>query len=305
MGSLSLEMGMRQLRFEFQSDGDSLIGILYTPDGAPKGVAVTTGPLTSVKEQAAGAYAQALAKRGYAALSFDHRTFGESGGTPRQFENPQGKAQDIRAAVAALAKNQLLADLPVFGVGVCAGGGYMALAVANEPRFRAFAGIAGVYADAAQTQRWLGDKYQAAIGRARAAEQRWRETGKAETIPAVSADNGDVAMPLTEAYEYYGTARGAVTNYVNGFAVQSRAYTLPFDVQRLASTFRVPTLLIHSENALMPALAKKFYAALPGTKQQIWLQSKGQIDFYDDPHLIDPSADGIARFFSEQSTQGR
>jgi len=109
-------------------------------------------------------------------------------------------------------------------------------------------------------------------------------------------------MPLTEAYEYYGTPRGAVPNYVNGFAVQSRAYTLPFDVQELASSLHAPTIMIHSENALMPALAKRFFAAVPGKKQEVWMQSKGQIDFYDDHRLIDPSADVIAGFFEAEGT---
>jgi fermentation-respiration switch protein FrsA (DUF1100 family) len=288
---------MQQERFEFRSAGEVLIGNLFLPSEAPQGVVVTTGPLTSVKEQAPGVYAQALARRGYAALAFDHRTFGESGGKPRQFESPQGKANDIRGAVSALSKDKRLVDLPMFAVGVCAGGGYMALAAASEARFRAFAGVAGVYPDAAQTKAWLGDKFQPSIDRARAAERRWRETGEVETIPAVAADNGDVAMPLTEAYEYYGTLRGAVANYVNGFAVQSRAYTLPFDVQTLATTLRVPTIMIHSEKALMPVLAKRFFTALPGPKQQHWLDSNGQIDFYDDPRLIEPAADSIARFF--------
>ena len=288
---------MRQERFEFRSAGDALVGNLYVPDDAPKAVVVTTGPLTSVKEQASGVYAQALAKRGYATLAFDHRTFGESGGAPRQFESPQGKANDVREALTALSKDKRTGGLPMFAVGVCAGGGYMALAVAKESRVRAFAGIAGVYSDAAQTKAMFGDSYQPAIDRARAAERRWKETGEAETIPAVGPDNGDVAMPLTEAYEYYGTKRGAVANYVNGFAVQSRAYTLPFDVQVLAASFHVPTIMIHSDNALMPALAKRFYETLPGVKEQCWLQSKGQIDFYDDPRLIEPSADRVARFF--------
>jgi hypothetical protein len=140
--------------------------------------------------------------------------------------------------------------------------------VANGLPIRAFAGIAGVYPSAAQTKGWRGANYEAAIDRARTAEQRWRETGQAETIPAVDADNGDVAMPLSEAYEYYGTPRGAVPNYVNGFAVQSRAYTLPFDVQELAPSLRAPTIMIHSENALMPALAKSFFAALPGKRRK-------------------------------------
>jgi hypothetical protein len=101
-------------------------------------------------------------------------------------------------------------------------------------------------------------------------------------------------MPLDEAYEYYGTARGAVPNYVNAFAVLSRNDTLPYDAQSAAARIRVPTLMVHSEKALAPALARKFFEGLAGAKSQHWLESKGQIDFYDDPRLIEPSADLLA-----------
>jgi hypothetical protein len=97
----------------------------------------------------------------------------------------------------------------------------MVRAVAEDPRFRAFAGVAGVYTDNAKTKARMGDAYQATIERGRAAERNWRQTGEAETIPAVAPDGGDVAMPLREAYEFYGTSRGGVPNYVNGYAVQS------------------------------------------------------------------------------------
>jgi hypothetical protein len=151
----------------------------------------------------------------------------------------------------------------------------------------------------AVTKAWLGDKYQAAIDRAKMAEERWRETGLAETIPAVAPDNGDVAMPLTEAYEYHGTPRGALPNYVNGFAVQSRAYTLPFDIQTRARDIDVPTIIIHSENALAPGLAHRFFASLVSQQRELWLESKGQIDFYDDAQLIEPAADAIGEFFAD------
>ncbi len=289
---------MTRSRFTFTSGGADLVGTLFTPDGASKGLVVTTGPLTSVKEQAAGVYAQAMAARGYTALAFDHRTFGESGGLPRQFENPYAKAEDVTAAVTALLARPELAGLKVYGVGVCAGGGYMAQAVANDPRFSGFAGVAGVYSDREQTKAWMGDGYEAAIARARRALERFNATGEAETIPAVAPDLGDVAMPLLEAYEYYGTPRGQVPNYVNGFAVQSRLYTLDFDVQTLAPAITVPTLIVHSEKALMPALAKSFYERLTTRKAQLWLTSQGQIDFYDDPRLIGESTDAIDAFFS-------
>ncbi|MCV0395718.1 MAG: alpha/beta fold hydrolase [Rhizobiaceae bacterium] len=288
---------MREERFSFQSRGEPMVGTLYRPDGEAHGAVVTTGPLTSVKEQASGAYARALAERGYAALAFDHRGFGQSGGLPRQFETPQGKAADIAEAITALSQDERTAGLRAFAVGICAGGGYMAQAVANDWRVRGFAGVAGVYPNADQTRSWMGDGYQRAIDRARAAEKRWRETGYVETIPAVAPDNGDVAMPLTEAYEFYGTQRGTVPNYVNGFAVQSRAYTLPFDVQRIAGDIRAPTIVVHSEKALAPSLAHRFFDALTVEKEELWLQSQGQIDFYDDAELIGPAADAIDNFF--------
>src|SRR4029434_4464753 len=99
--------------FEFTCDGDRLVGVLYLPDDDPRAALVTTGPLTSVKEQAAGAYARALAERGFASLAFDHRTFGESEGRPRQFENPVAKIADIRAAAAALQAEPSTHGLPV------------------------------------------------------------------------------------------------------------------------------------------------------------------------------------------------
>ena len=228
----------------------------------PVGIVIDVGPLTSVKEQATGTYAQAMAERGYAALAFDYRTFGESDGQPRQFENPEANIEDIRNAATALLADDRLTGLPLFGLGICFGAGPMVRAVGEDSRFRAFAGVAGVYTDGAKTEASMGDAYQAAIDRGRAAERKWRETGEAETIPAVAPDGGDVAMPLREAYEFYGTPRGQVPNYVNGYAVQSSAYTVPFDARGAADTIDVPILIVHSEEALAPGLAHDFFAAV-------------------------------------------
>jgi len=282
--------------FEFRSGGELLQGNLFLPDGDPQAALVLTGPLTSVKEQASGAHARALSERGFAALAFDHRYFGESGGQPRQFENPRAKIEDIRAALAALRESAHTRDLPMAAVGVCAGAGYMAAAVAEEPGFQAFAGIAGYYS--AATPESIAAS-QPRIERGRAAERKWRETGIAETIPAVAADGGDVGMPLREAFEFYGTPRGAVPNYVNGFAVQSIAYTTPFDVVGTAPAIKVPTLVVHSEKALAPPLARRFIAGLRAPHRELWLTSVGQIDFYDDPLLIGRAADAVAAFFLE------
>jgi uncharacterized protein len=284
-------------RFAFQSEGETLLGNLFLPEREkPAAVVVAVGPLTSVKEQAPGTYAQAMAERGYAALAFDYRYFGESGGLPRQFENPQANIEDIKNAVTALLADDRLSGLPVFGLGICFGAGPMVRSVAEDSRFRAFAGVAGVFTDHAKTVARMGEAYQARIDRGRAAERKWRETGEAETIPAVAPDGGDVAMPLREAYEFYGTPRGGVSNYVNGYAVQSLAYSLPFDALGAADTLEVPVLIVHSEQALTPDLAHAFYSGVKSPKHELWLESQGQIDFYDDPKLVNSAADAVAAF---------
>jgi hypothetical protein len=54
-------------------------------------------------------------------------------------------------------------------------------------------------------------------------------------------------MPLREAYEFYGTPRGKVSNYVNRYAVQSLADSLPFDARGAADVIDVPVIIVHSE----------------------------------------------------------
>jgi fermentation-respiration switch protein FrsA (DUF1100 family) len=237
-----------------------------------------------------------MAERGYGALAFDYRYFGESGGRLRQFENPDANIEDIKNAATALLADDRLTNLPLFGLGICFGAGPMVRAVAEDRRFRAFAGVAGVYTDNGKTEARMGAAYQATIERGRAADREWRETGEAGTIPAVAPDGGDVAMPLREAYEFYGTPRGQVPNYVNGYAVQSLAHSLPFDARTAAGVLEVPVLIVHSEKALAPDLAHAFYSAVTSPKHELWLQSQGQIDFYDDPKLTSPAADAVAAF---------
>lgn len=82
----------------------------------------------------------------------------------------------------------------------------------------------------------------------------------------------------------------------NGYAVQSSAYMLPFDARGAAEVIGVPVMMVHSEQALAPDLARAFYAAVTASKQELWLRSRGQIDFYDDPRLIAPATDAVAAF---------
>lgn len=283
-------------RVSFPVDGVPVVGIYRRPEGgADLAALVFLGPLTSVKEQVPGHYAEALARRGFATLAIDNRHFGESGGAPRQYEHPGRKVEDVQGAIDWLGARPEVDVLRTGAVGVCAGAGYMSGAVAADPRIKAFGAVAGFYHSAAMQKQWMGDRYDAALDRARKAREAFEATGECEQIPAVG--KGDVAMPLDEAFEYYGTPRGAHPNYTNAFAVMSREHTLPWDAQGKAPAITVPTLMIHSEKALAPGLARSFFDALGGPKADQWMASQGQIDFYDDPALIEPAADALAAHF--------
>src|SRR5687768_17178020 len=71
-------------RVTFTSEGETLVGHLHLPATYRAGdrlpAVLVAGSWTTVKEQMADLYARRLAEKGFAALSFDYRFYGESGG---------------------------------------------------------------------------------------------------------------------------------------------------------------------------------------------------------------------------------
>ena len=69
---------------------------MYEPKGADgklPAIAVC-GPFGAVKEQAAGLYAQTMAKSGFLTIAFDPSFTGESGGQPRYVASPDINTED-------------------------------------------------------------------------------------------------------------------------------------------------------------------------------------------------------------------
>lgn len=285
-------MSVKAIEFEVQ--GSRLRAHLHLPrERARHPAVVVGGPMTSVKEQVTGVYAEALARRGIAALSIDPRHFGESEGEPRQYENYNHKIADYRTALDVLAERAEVDSERIGAVGVCLGVGYIFHAAEDHPRVKALAGVAGYYRDVPAMRARDPAGFDARVEQGRQARVHYERTGESLSIPAV-AKEGDAAMTLDSTYDYYGTPRAAVANYTNAFAVMSREHFLTFDVQSAAPRAAAPVLMVHGENALSPHWARAFYDALPVEKTLRWLDGASQTDFYDQPHLVEPAADLIA-----------
>ncbi|WP_262403640.1 alpha/beta hydrolase [Actinomadura sp. CNU-125] len=195
----------------FSSEGVSLTGNLFVPDGdAPAPGIVVAGTWTSVKELMADRYAERLADRGYAALSFDFTGFGESGGEPRDVESPDLKIQDIRNAVTFLAGHPAVDGARLGALGVCAAAMYMSAAAADDPRVRSLALVAPWLHDAELcAENYGGDAGVAdKISAAEKARARYRETGEVEYVPMVSGSDPRAALPM-EVDFYLNPDRGA------------------------------------------------------------------------------------------------
>ncbi|WP_329461322.1 alpha/beta hydrolase [Streptomyces sp. NBC_01431] len=135
-------------RISFAGEGAELVGNLFLPDpsgtddATPLQGVVVAGTWTSVKEQMADRYAEELARRGYAALSFDFTGYGESAGEPRDYESPQLKVQDLSAAADFLTGHPAVDDGQLGVLGVCAGAMYVSALAAEDPRVRSLALVA-------------------------------------------------------------------------------------------------------------------------------------------------------------------
>jgi fermentation-respiration switch protein FrsA (DUF1100 family) len=168
---------------------------------------------------------------------------------------------------------------------------------------RALGAIAGYYRDPNELREKDSAGFLAKVEEGRMARALFESTGELRIVPAVALQ-GDAAMTLPDTYDYYGTRRAAVANYRNAFAVMSREHFLPFDVQAAAAELTVPLAMVHSENALSPTWARRFFERVRAPKTLEFLESKNQVDFYDEPRLVRAATDRIAEHLREHLSLG-
>ncbi|MFM7603547.1 MAG: alpha/beta hydrolase [Pseudanabaena sp.] len=289
----SLQPGIN--RVTFQSEGEILVGNLYLPANYKSGdklpTVIVTGAWMTIKEQMPDIYAQGLADRGYAAFTFDFRSWGESGGKLRNFESPTVKIADIKNAVSFLQTVNAVDSNRIAGLGICASAGYMAVATAEDSRIKSLITVAPWIHDPEIVNAVYGGEpaVQKLIATGRAASAEFNQTGQADYVLATSKTDKTAVMYGDLDY-YQNPKRGAIPQWSNQFAVASWAEWLTFNPMPVAKQIKVPTLFIHSEKAAIPQGARQFFAAIPTqNKQMNWLSDRTQFDFYDQDQTVNES----------------
>ncbi|KAB8194303.1 alpha/beta fold hydrolase [Nonomuraea phyllanthi] len=288
-------------RVTFQSGGQTLVGRLYPAafSHGPAPAVAIIGPMTYVKEQAPVQYARRLAANGFTALIFDPRYRGESGGEPRNVEDPFAKVADLRAAAAFLTERPEVDAARIAVLGICMGGNTAMHAAADDPLIRVVAAVTPHVRNAEADAQWLGgpDAVAARLARGREALAKYEATGEVQYVPAVDSINLEVGMPGQLPWSWYQPHADRGT-WENRYAVHSDAALLTYESLSAAARLTKPLLFVHGENCALPEQAKRHFAVVP-THDKLHLRpDTPHLAFYDDPTVIAATTNQITDWFA-------
>jgi len=250
-----------------------------------------------------GLYALELCKHNYITLAIDPRYFGESEGQPRFWESPSAKIADYASALNFLESVPGVDKNRLFLTAICASAGYMANVVAQDNRVRAFATVAAWLHESESVKLLYGgeDGVRDKIKKAQESKRKFIETGEVDYISAVSQSDMNAAMPGDFPY-YLDPARGAIKEWsADKFALMSWEDWLTFDPMPVAREISVPTLMVHSQDAALPANVTKFFTDIMQNEKVLHWTEGSQFDFYDQPKQVAESVAAIHVFFEDKS----
>ena len=295
---------MQKVQFH-TTDNTLLTGDLYglEPRQSKPAVAII-GPMTYQKEQAPTEYAQRLAKRGFVALAYDSRYRGESGGSPRAWENPDHKVEDLKAAVGLLRGLEGVTADRVSILAICQGSSEALKAAAETEGLHALATVAGHYRDSEGDVEWLGaDGLAARRAAGRAARQKFQETGEVDYVKGVDQTDPNVGMPGEFVWVWYQPWADR-DQWENRYAVMSDADLLEYESFTSAQSLSVPWLMIHGDQCFLPAAARRHFEVVPEStpKQMVW-DDTPHLAYYDQADVIEQTSDRVAGWLQSPGVQ--
>ncbi|MCD7900443.1 MAG: alpha/beta hydrolase [Bacteroides sp.] len=292
----------------FKNRTIDVAGDLYLPpnfDESRKYAAiVTVHPGSSCKEQTAGIYASKLAERGFVTLSVNASYQGESGGEPRNIEDPAMRVEDIRCAIDYLTTLPYIDEDRIGALGVCAGGGYVVNASMTERRIKAVGTSVGANIGRVNNEGPAEEviKTLEMISKQRTAEARGAEPLIVPWVPCENKDAEDI--DLREAYQYYLTPRGQHPNSTNELRFISMGSVIAFDAfHRIDKLLTQPLqIIVGAKGGAFKSFqdGKELYErAASKEKDLLIFEDASHYDLYDNPRYVDQAVEKFTEFFGK------
>ena len=304
--SPALEPGVN--RIEFPSSGTRVVGNVFCPENLEGDkeypALVAAGPLASVKEQAPGIFAQALATRGYIALAFDYRRYGESEGEPRQYEDPASKTEDFQNAVSFLRTLENVDANRLGALGICASSSYISAALMSDTRIGAFGTVSAhfsLYEFFAANPLASDEQKSMMLVTSNESRQHYFETGEVETNDMVWPDmtGEEEGQFFQDIYDYYFARRAEewprFSNHLVPFSYEQllRSHALDY-----APHVTIPYLGIVGSEAVTRSYTERFAEAKErGLSQVEVIDGATHIQTYDRPEYVGQAVDALDTFY--------
>jgi len=274
-------------------------------DVSKKHAAIIVGaPYGGVKEQGPGIYAQSMAERGFAALTFDPSYNGYSGGEPRHLSSPELFVEDFSAAVDYVGTRPFVDRDKIGVIGICGSGGFAISAAQVDRRIKAIATVSMYdisrvaskgFMDSLTREEW--DGMLDAINAQRYIDfenpnpmlgERGAPIGFDETTNPVGREFG----------EFYSTPRGYHPNSITQFTVTSNMAFMNFPLlTHIKSISPRPILFVIGEQAHSRYFSEDAFKEAAEPKELYVVPNANHVDLYDKTDLI--PFDKLEAFFTE------
>ncbi|ALN75077.1 alpha/beta hydrolase [Aureimonas sp. AU20] len=304
----------------FRNGAIELAGDLRIPhgdDGQPPFPAVIIAtPGSSVKEQIGANYAERLTARGFVTLAFDPSYQGQSGGEPRDLEDPAARIEDIRCAVDYLMTVPAVDEERVGLLGICAGGGYAVSAALTEYRVKALGTVVPVNIGRARRQGGRTPdairEMLEAVGRQRTIEARGGAPKREAWIPDTldEAHAAGITDPdLLDAVDFYRTPRGYSEHSTNRRIFTSLGPMMGFDAFHLVGELLIQPLQVIVAGRLGATFSyadgQTLFERARNRRGFHVVEGAGHYDLYDKRPFIDEAAEVLAAFFGKTLRDAR
>lgn len=266
---------------------------------------VVSHPGGGVKEQTAGTYAKKLAEKGYIALAYDASYQGESGGEPRQLENPHVRTEDVSAAIDYLTTLDYVDNERIGAMGICAGAGYTANAAINDRRIKAVGTVSMVNIGQMFRNGWDNNvkdsdalPYLEAGSASRTSDASGNDIATMPMAPLKEEDAPN--EELRQAWEYYHTDRAAYCTAPGFGTARSLTQLISYDAFFKAEAFLTqPLLTVVGSNAGSKWMSDDLMArAATSDKSMHVIEGANHMDLYDGEAEITNAMRALETFFN-------
>jgi fermentation-respiration switch protein FrsA (DUF1100 family) len=265
---------------------------------------VVSHPGGGVKEQTAGTYARKLAEQGFVTIAFDRSYQGESGGVPRQLENPYVSTEDVSAVVDHLTTLPYVDKDRIGAMGICAGAGYTANAAIQDRRIRAIGTVSAVNIGSMFRNGWENDvrsidalPYIEAGSKARTTDAEGKGYATMPLAPLTEKDAPN--EELRQAWEYYHTPRAECASAPGFTTLRSLNQIITYDAYHMAEIYLTqPIQIVAGSVAGSKWMSDDLFDRAASTDKAFHVvEGANHMDLYDGRAFVEEAVSVLAPFF--------